>query len=198
MQDWNGNKKAVFVTNGDSSHSQQARADWDYYATDPRAVTELLKRETFCDDILEPACGGGHISETLKKHGYYVKSVDIVKRDYSGQIETADFLQRRETWSGDIITNPPYEFATEFVIKALELIKTGNRVAMFLRTLFLEGQKRYDKIFKENPPKTVYVFSKRQVCSKVDDFTEGSAVSYAWFVWEKGFSGNTEIKWIND
>lgn len=26
MQDWNGNKKAVFVTNGDSSHSQQARA----------------------------------------------------------------------------------------------------------------------------------------------------------------------------
>ena len=50
MQDWSGNKKAVFVTNGDSSHSQQARADWDYYATDPRAVAELLKRETFSDD----------------------------------------------------------------------------------------------------------------------------------------------------
>jgi hypothetical protein len=51
MSDWVGNKKALFITNGDSCHSQQARADWDYYATDPRAVTELLKRETFCDDI---------------------------------------------------------------------------------------------------------------------------------------------------
>ena len=101
-------------------------------------------------------------------------------------------------WSGSIVTNPPYEYAMEFVIKALDIVPQGEKVAMFLRTLFLEGQKRYDKIFKENPPKTVYVFSKRQVCSKVDDFTEGSAVSYAWFVWEKGFSGNTEIKWIND
>ena len=44
MQDWSGNKKAVFVTNGDSSHSQQARADWDYYATDPRAVAELSRK----------------------------------------------------------------------------------------------------------------------------------------------------------
>lgn len=59
MQDWSRNKKAVFVTNGDSSHSQQARADWDYYATDPRAVAALIKRERFSPEILEPACGGG-------------------------------------------------------------------------------------------------------------------------------------------
>lgn len=25
----------------------------------------------------------------------------------------------------------------------------------------------------------------------------GSAVAYAWFVWEKGFHGDTIIKWIN-
>ena len=24
----------------------------------------------------------------------------------------------------------------------------------------------------------------------------GSAVAYAWFVWEKGFTGKTEIEWI--
>lgn len=24
----------------------------------------------------------------------------------------------------------------------------------------------------------------------------GSAVAYAWFVWEKGFQGNPEIEWI--
>jgi hypothetical protein len=25
----------------------------------------------------------------------------------------------------------------------------------------------------------------------------GSAVAYAWYVWEKGFSGKTTIEWIN-
>ena len=198
MQDWNGNKKAVFVTNGDSSHSQQARADWDYYATDPRAVAELLKRETFSDDILEPACGGGHISETLKKHGYYVKSVDIVKRNYSGQIETADFLQRRETWSGDIITNPPYKYAAEFVQHALDIIDNGQKVAMFLKLTFLEGEKRR-VLFQQNPPCRIYVFTNRINCALNGEqkyFAASSAVCYAWFVWVKGSQQKPVIDWI--
>lgn len=24
----------------------------------------------------------------------------------------------------------------------------------------------------------------------------GSAVAYAWFVWEKGYNGKTEVSWI--
>ena len=59
MKDWSGNKTAVYVTNGDSSHSTRERETRDYYATDPRAVTELLKRETFNNMRWEPACGGG-------------------------------------------------------------------------------------------------------------------------------------------
>lgn len=59
MKDWSGNKRAVYVTNGDSSHSTRERESMDYYATDPKAVEELLKREQFNAHILEPACGGG-------------------------------------------------------------------------------------------------------------------------------------------
>lgn len=59
MKDWNGNRKSVYVINGDSSHSLTERSQHDYYATDPRAVEELLKHETFDTDILEPCCGGG-------------------------------------------------------------------------------------------------------------------------------------------
>jgi hypothetical protein len=198
MSDWTGNKKALFVTNGDSSHSQQSRADWDYYATDPRAVTELLKRETFCDDILEPACGGGHISEPLKRHGYCVESVDIVKRDYSGQIETADFLQRREKWSGDIITNPPYKYAAEFVQQAMKIIDDGHKVAMFLKLTFLEGEKRR-ALFQQSPPRKIYVFTNRINCAlngNAEDFKKSSAVCYAWFIWEKGSREKPVIEWI--
>lgn len=198
MADWNGNKKALFVTNGDSNHSKQIRAERDYYATDPRAVIELLKRETFADDILEPACGGGHISETLKKHGYYVLSSDIVKRDYEGQKITADFLERVEMWNGDIITNPPYKFAREFVEKALQLITDGHKIAMFLKLTFLEGEKRRE-LFRTNPPRKIYVFTKRINCALNGDqkyFNASSAVCYAWFIWEKGNKENPVIEWI--
>jgi len=39
------------------------------------------------------------------------------------------------------------------------------------------------------------------MCAKNGDFEskkkEGSAVAYAWYVWEKGYKGETVIKWIN-
>lgn len=29
------------------------------------------------------------------------------------------------------------------------------------------------------------------------DATPGSSVAYAWFVWEKGYRGETIVKWFN-
>ena len=197
MSDWNGNKTAVFVTNGDTSHSARERETRDYYATDPRAVEELLKREKFDINILEPACGGGHISTVLKAHGYEVVSADIVQRDYDDQDYTADFLRNRLAWYGDIITNPPYRYAKEFVEHAIEISERGVKVAMFLKLTFLESQKRYE-LFRSNPPKVLYVFSKRMGCALNGDFANqpGSAVAYGWYVWEVGWKGEPIIRWI--
>ncbi len=198
MKDWSGNGCAIFVTNGDSAYSQQERAARDYYATDPRAVEELLKRETFDMDILEPACGGGHISEVLKAHGYRVTSGDIIQRDYSGQDYTADFLQDPQLWRGDIITNPPYKYAAEFVKHALEGIRNGHKVAMFLKLTFLESEKRRE-LFRKNPPCRIYVFINRINCALNGDekqFNASSAVCYAWFIWEKGYKNAPAIYWI--
>jgi predicted acetyltransferase len=57
---------------------------------------------------------------------------------------------------------------------------------------------RYD-LFKENPPKVVYVSSKRIKCGKEGEFNSSlsSIIAYAWFVWEKGYKGGTSIEWIN-
>lgn len=198
MQDWSGNKKAVYVTNGDSSHSTRERETLDYYATDPRAVPELLKRETFCHDILEPACGGGHISEILKRSGYEVVSADIVQRDYTGQDYTEDFLRDGLKWAGDIITNPPYKYAAEFVQHALDVIDDGHKVAMFLKLTFLEGEKRR-ALFQQHPPRKIYVFTNRINCALNGEekfFTASSAVCYAWFVWVKGSREKPVIDWI--
>lgn len=50
-KDWTGNKKTTFVTLGASNHTDHDRAEHDYYATEPKAIDELLKVETFNGSI---------------------------------------------------------------------------------------------------------------------------------------------------
>ena len=56
-------------------------------------------------------------------------------------------------------------------------------------------------LFKDFPPKTIYVSSSRLLCAKNGMFEEfkesGGAVAYAWYVWEKGYKGRTNIEWFN-
>ena len=140
------------------------------------------------------------MSKAIEKAGYSVISTDIVYRGF-GFSASVDFLsiKNKECFSGDIITNPPYKYALEFVEQALRVVKHHNKVAMFLKLTFLEGQKRKN-FFRDNPPKTIYVSSSRLNCARngeFEKFNRNSAVAYAWFVWEKGYSGNPVIKWIN-
>ncbi len=97
----------------------------------------------------------------------------------------------------DIITNPPFRYAEEFVRQALKVVSEGQKVAMFLRIQFLESKKRA-ALFAEHPVKTVYVASNRIECGINGNFTgKPSAACYAWFVWEKGYTGNTVLKHFN-
>ena len=192
MKDWTGNSQFVISCN----HRRVDAEANDYYATDPRAVEMLLEQETFGHAIWEPACGEGHISEVLKNHGHAVYSTDLVDRGY-GQ-GTHDFLQHDipTKWQGDIITNPPYKYAREFVEQALNAVESGSKVAMFVKLTFLEGNGRRE-LFRQNPPHTVYVSSARLECGKNGVFTGQSAVAYCWIVWEKGYPGPTHLQWIN-
>lgn len=192
-----GSKK-VFTTLGSSNHALENREAFDYYATDPKAVEMLLELEQFASVIWEPACGEGHISKVLQAHGYEVISTDLVYRGF-GDPEPLDFLKETlDGFEGDIITNPPYSVGLEFVQRALESIRPGGKVAMFLKVQFLEGQKR-GAFFKDTPPRTVYISRSRLSCAKNGDFERftDSAIAYAWYVWEKGFTGDPVIKWFN-
>ena len=192
-----GSKK-VFTTLGSSNHALKNREAFDYYATDPKAVEMLLELEQFAPVIWEPACGEGHISKVLQAHGYEVISTDLGYRGL-GDPEPLDFLtETLDGFEGDIITNPPYSAGLEFVQRALESVRPGGKVAMFLKVQFLEGQKR-GAFFKDTPPRTVYISRSRISCAKNGDFERfpDSAIAYAWYVWEKGFTGDPVIKWFN-
>lgn len=193
-KDWIGNNKSVYTTLGASSHALDSRQNEDYYATHPSAIKKLLEVEEFTN-VWEPACGEGHLSKALEEAGIVVYSTDLIERGYGGVL---DFLaDDRPLFMGDIITNPPYKYAEEFVRKAIKVVRDGGKVAMFLKVTFLEGIKR-QKLFREYPPKIVYIFSKRVPCAKNGEFDKypSSAIAYAWYVWEVGHKGTTLIKWI--
>ena len=197
--DWIGNKNSIYKTLGASNHTDKERETHDYYATEPKAAELLCELETFSHTIWECACGEGHLSEALKSKGYKVLSSDLVDRGYGkGGI---DFLNCQSKFVGDIITNPPYKFAKEFVEHALDIITNGHKVAMFLKVQFLEGKAR-KALFEKYPPKKIYISSSRLLCAKNGEFQKmrdggGSAVAYAWFIWEKGYKGDTIVRWFN-
>ena len=148
-RDWKGGSASTFKTIGASNHCDHDRADNDYYATEPAATVWLCKIEQFGGPILEPSCGEGHISRQLQKAGYEVVSRDLADRGFG---EVADFLSpENKEWAGDIVTNPPYSFAQEFVEKSLAIIPEGRKVAMFLKLTFLEGKRRA-RLFETTPP----------------------------------------------
>ena len=167
----------------------------DFYATDKRATKELLIRENFREIIYQPACGQGHIGKVLEEYGYTVKATDICYRGYGEEREVDFFTVTENTL--DIVTNPPYFCAEPFLKHALEISRKQVKIAMLFRLAFLEGQKRYE-LFKEYPPRRVYVFSKRLNCAKNGEFEKckSSGIAFAWFLWEVGHIGSTELKWI--
>ena len=186
----------VFTTLGASSHARGERQIDDYYATDPKAIDYLLKVESFQKNIVEPACGEGHLSKKLIENGYKVRSTDLIYRGYGkGGI---NFFKEIRLLNADIITNPPYKLAQRFVEHGNTLLSDGGKMALFLKVQFLEGKAR-KIMFKKYPPKKVYISSSRISCAKNGNFDKysSSAIAYAWFLWVKGFNGDPIVKWIN-
>ena len=167
----------------------------DCYVTPVSATLALLKVEKFHGSILEPACGDGAISKVLKKHSHRVVSHDLY--DYGYGRTGKDFLFRRARCE-NLITNPPYNIANDFVLRALDI--TDGKIALLLRLAFLEGSYRLEAVYRKNPPSRVHVFSKRLSIYRLGSTKRGGGTTaYGWFVWDmRGGLGKTELKWMTD
>ena len=198
-KDWTGNYNSLYKVLGASNHTDKERENNDFYATENKAIDCLLEKATLNHNLWECACGQGDLSKRLIELGYNVKSTDLVDRGY-GEGEV-DFLKCTEMFNGDIITNPPYKYAQEFIEKALELVPEGNKVFMILKLQFLEGKARR-KLFDLKQLKTLYVCSSRILCAKNGEFEQmrksgGGVLAYGWYEFEKGYDKDPIIKWIN-
>lgn len=83
-----------------------------------------------------------------------------------------------------VITNPPFNLAVEFALRAIAEAKDG--VALLVRSAWAEGGERYRELFKPHPPTQIVHYCDRvpMVKGKYDP-KASTATSYSWFIWER-------------
>lgn len=152
----------------------------------------------------EPACGEGHMSAVIEEFCGPVIATDI--HDYSsgdrskwppGWFRLQDFLDERAEhpvvdW---IITNPPFRTAVDFTLLAIGRANVG--AAMLVRTQWIEGKARYERLFRERPPTVFAPFVERvpMVKGRLDK-TASTATSYCWLVWRREAAPAAKLVWI--
>jgi hypothetical protein len=172
----------------------------DDFPTPPWATRALLEHIIAAEEdlanqsCLEPACGAGHMAKVLKEYFREVRCSDAY--DY-GFAPVRDYLTYPyETNAVDwVITNPPFRLAEEFVLRSLQVARRG--VAILARTVFLESNGRYERIFRDIPPAIFAQFVERvpMVKGRLDS-KASTATGYAWLVWEKDNADCPRLMWV--
>lgn len=160
----------------------------DFYPTPEIATVKFLDAEKFEGEIWEPACGDGAMSSVIERYGYRCKSTDLIYRGYGeGGV---DFL--RSTYrTENIVTNPPFKLANQFIHHALE--HASRKVAFLLRLNILESKGR-KKLFVEYPFARLYVHSERIPFQAKTG--SNNAIAFAWYVWDFAHEGDAVIRFL--
>ena len=138
-----------------------------------------------------------------------VHATDVHDYGWAGQDAVCDFLI---DWGVDapdvdwVIANPPFRLAAEFIAHGLRHARRG--VEVFVRTAFVEGQGRYETLFRDTPEAAFLPFVERVVLwrgvlldpdvpirrwnpnrggFRVEKPT--TATSYCWLVFRRGHVG---------
>lgn len=209
----NYNNKGLY-NRYDKNHKERNRLD--YYATPTVEVINILNEldiDFDGDTILEPCIGGGHMANGIQSYLFNrgqecrLIGTDVRNRGFVDENWITEYGLQYDFFSDDypyddvdwIIMNPPYSVIEPFTIRALDIAKKG--VIMLGRLQFLEGEGRFEKILRFNPPTDIYVYVDRIQCWKDGLKPDGSsAQAYAWFVWDKTKTNDIlvepKIHWI--
>lgn len=192
------------MTQNTSSAVMQQRSEphhsLDDFPTPPwatRALCEWLlkRRQIQLLSCREPAANRGHMVRPLLEYFWNVMPSDI--HDYGAGFPVQDYLfgplPPLADWT---ITNPPFRLAEQFIERALATSRRG--VAVIVRSAFLEGVGRHERLFSKEPPTDILQFTERVVMHKGKLSANGStATAYCWIVWDKARIGRSpNFHWI--
>jgi hypothetical protein len=168
----------------------------DDFPTPPWATRALLEWLTLPGGLVcrEPAANRGHMVAPLREVFADVDAADV--HDYGAGFPVRDYLFGPAPADVDwTITNPPFRLAEQFIERMLGTSRLG--AAVIVRSAFLEGVGRYERLFSRTPPTQVLQFAERVVMHKGRLAPEGStATAYCWLVWEHDNLAQPGIEWI--
>lgn len=208
------------MLNGNRTKSGRERHIRDYYITPEEFAREALWDVRFDEDMLyspeclDAGCGNGvwgieawnGFTFAYDEDNDYpvIDGIDLeptipsYRLHLFDNVYTGDFLSFTFPHKYDIVFgNPPYSLAEEFIRRSYDLIEDDGYIYFLLRLSFLEGIKRGKGLFKELPLKRVYVCSRRPSFYPIDGRPTTDTLSYAMFLWQKGYEGKPEIDWLD-
>jgi len=199
-----------------NSRATEAPDALDYFPTPPWATRAVLPYLKALDPhfgrcvVWEPACGEGHMAAVLAEACGRVLASDVF--DYEGRWFTEaayadprvarfpyDFLtEGAAPYAADwVITNPPFNTAAQFAELGLERARRG--VALLVRTGWLAGADRFERLFSKRPPAMVCQYVERVPMVKGRwDPSASTATDYCWVIWRGGRDQvlPTQFRWI--
>jgi len=171
----------------------------DFFPTPPSMTGQLFEKEKFEGNVLEPACGEGHMVRVIQENYDCISSDKYLYPNFKDKIgievhNQFDFLAEDgfplKGPFDNIITNPPFAFKDECRIRAKQI--AVKQIAFLLKLDFLHGKDRFHNIWqdKEFPLKKVYIFVRRPFLQNEIRYRYSTGMAtYAWFIWDRDHSG---------
>lgn len=174
---------------------------FDFYETPKWATEKALKQMLIDgivnknDEIYEPCCGAGAISDVLEAHGFKnVKKSDIQENEYIEGEKGVDVYDIDSDCCDVVFTNPPYNLMTlkekdggSMLNEFLRISR--HRVILLLNIFFLSSKERKD-LLNNSHIRHVYIHSDRVTMYPFGEEKpkNGGTKMFAWIVWDKDYN----------
>lgn len=193
-------------------NSEYERRERDLYET-PKWVTEVLCQHLFQSGwalgcVWEPAAGSGKMLDVLESYADPGCAVGSDVEPQREDIMRMNFLTSdAPSWRGPlgqnefgaIVTNPPYDLATEFVERALHYFqgRSVGKIAMLLRTDFDHAKSR-THLFRDCPAFAEKLVLMKRIAWFVEENGRPKAspsFNHAWYIWDWQHVGHPTISY---
>lgn len=174
------------------AHAWEREAN-EHYVEPAWCSMRLFDEERF-GAIHDPCCGFGTIVKSAWSHGLSATGADLVDRGFAQGVWLQDFFDC-DQFLDCIVCNPPFDVAPRFAQHALRLAL--RKVAMIFPVARLNAA----HWIKGTPLRRVWLLSPRPSMPPGHVIAAGGKpgggkMDYAWLVWERGYEGAPEMRWL--
>ena len=165
----------------------------DWYPSPEKLAPALMSLINFKDSdvLLEPAKG-------QKGNQPFYDAFPPANKKLWAEIDQGIDYFKNEFSADVVISNPPFNLAEEFIVKAIDELKHGGMLVFLLRVNYLGSQKRYDSLWQQEKYKPKQIITLVQRPSFTGDGATDST-EYAFFVWAdtSRMKDQSPIQWLS-